>query len=283
MGTGQLAAMLRNVGHGVTAQRPDGELVFANDAAARICGCETSEELLELTVDEVLDRFEIVGEDGEILPAERLPNRLAFVTGEPQEGIVGYRLKPSRDERWALLRSTPLPSVSGEVELVLNVFHDITEERSAESRLRFLAGASSILSASLDVEETLAGVAALLVPEVADYCVVDLLGEDESLRQVVISHRDPEREELLREVRRRYRPEANPAHPVSRVLASGEPLLIPDARAGALADAAVDEEHMRLYEALEALSYVVVPLATRGRLLGTISLGTGESRRRGAR
>ena len=57
-------------------------------------------------------------------------------------------------------------------------------------------------------------------------------------------------------------------------------MLIPDARHGALADAATDEEHLRLYEALDALSYIVVPLATRGKLLGTISLGTGESGRR---
>ena len=121
----------------------------------------------------------------------------------------------------------------------------------------------------------------LLVPRIADYCIVDTIGEDEaSLRQVVISHRDPEREELLRELRRRYPPEANEAHPVSEVLASGEPLLFEDARGEALAHAAVDEEHLALYHALEAMSYIVVPLQARGRLLGTISLGTGESGRR---
>ena len=264
----------------MTAQGPDGELIYANDAAARVCGVESSDELLALSVAEVLDRFEIVGEDGAPLPAERLPNRLAFVTGEAHEGVVGYRLKPGGEERWSVLRSTPQLSETGEVELVVNVFQDVTAERSAEARIRFLAEASSILSAPLGVEETLAELAALLVPRLADYCIVDLLVEDESLRQIVISHRDPEREALLRELRRRYHPEANPGHPVSRVIESGAPLLIPDARVGALAEAAVDEEHMRMYEALQALSYIVVPLATRGRLLGTISLGTGESRRR---
>ena len=110
---------------------------------------------------------------------------------------------------------------------------------------------------------------------------MDTIGEDEaSLRQVVISHRNPEREELLRELRRRYPPDENEAHPVSEVLASGQPLLIEDARGEALAHAAVDEEHLALYHALDAMSYIVVPLQARGRLLGTISLGTGESGRR---
>ena len=164
---------------------------------------------------------------------------------------------------------------------MINVFHDITDERSAEARIRFLAEASTLLSASLDYEATLADLGHLLVPRIADYCIVDTIGEDEaSLRQVVISHRNPEREELLRELRRRYPPEANEAHPVSEVLASGQPILIEDARGEALAHAAVDEEHLALYHALDAMSYIVVPLQARGRLLGTISLGTGESGRR---
>jgi len=63
-------------------------------------------------------------------------------------------------------------------------------------------------------------------------------------------------------------------------LRSGEPYLVEDARVEALSRAAGDEEHLALYRALEATSYIVVPLEARGRLFGTISLGTGESRPR---
>ena len=98
---------------------------------------------------------------------------------------------------------------------MINVFRDITEERVAEGRIRFLAEASTLLALSLDYEATLADLGHLLVPRIADYCIVDAVEEDDaSLRQVVISHRDPEREALLRELRRRYPPEQNEAHPV---------------------------------------------------------------------
>jgi PAS domain S-box-containing protein len=279
----ELASILRNVGDGITAQRPDGRLVFANDAAARLCGLDSGEEMLSLPGSELLRRFEIIGEDRAPLPHDELPNRRALLTGASQEGVLGYRLLPSGDERWSVVRSTPLLGPEGDVQLVVNVFHDITRERLEEERIHFLAEASTLLASSLDYEATLADLARLLVPRLADYCIVDALDEDGGLRQVVISHRDPEREALLREVRRRYPPELNPAHPVSLVLESGEPFLAEDASDEPIRRAAVDEEHLALYRRLEATSYIVVPLEVRGRLLGTISLGTGESRRRFSR
>ena len=61
---------------------------------------------------------------------------------------------------------------------MINVFRDITEERDAEARLHFLAEAGTLLSSSLDYEATLADLAGLLVPRIADYCIVDALDED---------------------------------------------------------------------------------------------------------
>jgi PAS domain S-box-containing protein len=277
----ELAAVLANVGDGITAQRPDGAIVYANDAAARLCGLETGDELVRLSGPALLERFEIVSEAGVPLPFQELPGRRAIATREPQEAIVGYRLVPSGVTRWSIVRSTPALGDDGEVQLVINVFNDVTEERDASERLHFLGEVSTLLSASLDYEATLADLARLLIPRIADYLILDALDEsDGRLRQVVISHRNPEREELLRHLRRRYPPELNEAHPVSEVLRSRAPLLIEDAREDALVHAAVDEEHLALYHALDAVSYIVVPLEARGRLLGTISLGTGESGRK---
>src|SRR5688500_7181045 len=215
---GELASILHNVGDGITVQGADGNLVYANDAAARLCGLETAEELLRLSGVELLERFEIIGEDRQPLPVHQLPNRQAFVDREPREGRHGYRLLPGGAERWTILRSSPLLNADGGIRLVINVFHDVTEERLAQERMRFVAEAGTLLSGSLDYEATLADLARLLIPQVADYCIVDAVSEGGGLRQVVISHRDPAREELLRELRRRYPPELNEAHPVSHVL-----------------------------------------------------------------
>jgi GAF domain-containing protein len=210
----------------------------------------------------------MIGEDGEPTGARRAPEPARARTHSDHEAVLCYRLRSSGDERWSVVRSTPILTPEGHVQLVINVFRDVTEERDAEARLHFLAEAGSLLSASLDYEATLADLAGLLVPRIADYCIVDAVDEDGTLRQVVISHRSDEREELLRELRRRYPPEANDAHPVSQVLRTRKPYLVDDARTGELEHAAVDEEHLALYEALGAVSYIVVPLEARGRLLG---------------
>jgi PAS domain S-box-containing protein len=276
----ELASIVGNVADGITVQGPDGSLLYANDAAARLCGLESAQEMMSLDPAELLARFEILGEDREPLPLDLLPNRRAFLDLEPREGVLGYRVPPNAEERWSVLRSTPILDGDGAIRLLINVFHDVTEERQAQERMRFLAEAGSLLAASLDYEATLADLARLLIPRVADYCIVDAVSDGGELRQVVISHRDPEREDLLRELRRRYPPQENEAHPVSQVLRTGVPYLVEDAREDALERAAVDDDHLRLYQQLQAVSYIVVPLEARGRLLGTISLGTGESGRK---
>ena len=275
----QLDVILRNVADGITAQRMDGSLAYANDAAARLLGLSSGDELIGLEGNELSRRFLMIGEDGAALPPAELPNRRALASGRPEEGIVGYRLLPDGDERWSLVRSTPIVSESGSVDLVINVIHDVTAERAARERAQLLDETGAVFAASIDIDATFDALAALLVPRLADYCIVDMV-DGVRLRQVVIVHRNPEREQLLRELRERYPPDANKAHPVSRVLATREAYLVEDARVDALSYAAVDDDHLALYRRLEALSYIVVPLEARGRMLGTISLGTGESGRR---
>ena len=280
LGPDELASILRNLADGITAQAPDGRLVYANDAAARLCGLASAEEMLSLSGAELLGRFELLCEDGSPLQLAELPSRRALEERVAQEAVVGYRLQPEGDERWSIVRSTPIVDEAGGVRLVINVFHDVTEQHHAEEQIRFLAETGTLFSARLGFEATLAELAALLVPRLADYCIVDVIEEASgSLRQVAISHRDPERERILRELRRRYPPEQNELHPVTEVLRTGKPYLVEDARDAALTRAAVDEEHLKLYHALDATSYIVVPLESRGRLLGTISLGTGGSGR----
>src|SRR5687768_9895478 len=83
-------------------------------------------------------------------------------------------------------------------------------------RLRFLAEASRLLAESIDYEDTLRTVARLSVPDIADWCVVDLLQADGALARVAIEHRDPVRRALARRLRDCFPPRADatsgPAH-----------------------------------------------------------------------
>ena len=114
----------------------------------------------------------------------------------------------------------------------------------------------------------------------ADYCLIDLVDEDGRLDRVVMSHVDPGGEEVLRDLRERFPPDFNEAHPASRVLATGQPLVFEDVTRDVLAEASISDEHLEHYLRLEPCSYMVVPLTARGRRLGTLSFGTSVSGRR---
>src|SRR6202030_2201863 len=73
----------------------------------------------------------------------------------------------------------------------------IREQAAAEhaearqERFAFLADASNVLASSLDYEETFRNLAALIVPRIADFCIVLAAEEEGGMRQVAVAHRDP--------------------------------------------------------------------------------------------
>jgi PAS domain S-box-containing protein len=139
-----------------------------------------------------------------------------------------------------------------------------------QSALGFLAQASGLLAASLDYERTLSEVARLAVPDVADWCAIDILQPDGTTRQVTSVHPDPELEQLLLELRRRYRAEKQGSEGVARVIATGEPELARDVR-GSVAIELSDTE-TETYRRLGPRSYMIVPLVARGRTIGALTL-----------
>ena len=62
------------------------------------------------------------------------------------------------------------------MDRIVNVIEDVTEVKNAEVRQRILAEATRVLSAAPDREQGLAGVAAVVVPDLADWCAVDVDG-----------------------------------------------------------------------------------------------------------
>jgi PAS domain S-box-containing protein len=166
-------------------------------------------------------------------------------------------------------------------------FRDVTERKQAEEEIRrsgeaqrFLAEASSVLSSSLDYRETLATVARLAVPTLADWCAVDVLEEDGHLNRLAVEHPDPEKVRLAYEIERRYPPDADAPGGLHHVLRTGEPEMMAEIPEDLVERAARDEEHKELLRKLGLRSYMVVPLLARGRTLGAISFVSAESGRR---
>ncbi|MBI2203548.1 MAG: PAS domain S-box protein [Candidatus Rokubacteria bacterium] len=169
----------------------------------------------------------------------------------------------------------------GEAETIAEVAHAArASAEAAERRASFLAEASQLLGASLDYETTLASLARLAVPRMADLCAVDMVEEDGTVRRLAIAHVDPAKETLARELRERYPFEVGATSGVPQVLRTGQSEFLPEVSESLLERRTRDSEHLRLYRAIGVRSAIIAPLAARGRVLGALTLVYGESQRR---
>jgi signal transduction histidine kinase len=145
-------------------------------------------------------------------------------------------------------------------------------------RLRFLAEASRLVAESIDYEATLKTVARLAVPDVADWCVVDLRQADGTLARVAIEHRDPVRRELAHRLRECFPPRVDATSGPANVARTGRAEFAATIADSVLRQIAPEPERLRLLSQLGMHSYISVPLATRGRTLGSITFFTEAPR-----
>jgi serine phosphatase RsbU (regulator of sigma subunit) len=148
-------------------------------------------------------------------------------------------------------------------------------------RLAFLAEANDLLSSSLDLDRTLGAVARLAVPGLADWCAIHTFNPDGTELRYEVAHADPQKTEEVRNLAHRYPPDlTDRTSPLTRVLATGQPVFIPRVTGELLRGAARDEEHLGLIRALGLRSGIIAPLQARGRVVGALTMATAESRRR---
>ena len=234
--------------------------------------------LLSASPREIMDRFELRDAEGHPYPADKLPARAVLTGAAAAKAVIRYRARKEGPWRWSEVNSHPVTDAEGTVIQAINVFRDVTAERGADERRRFLLRAVDELSSSLDYEPTLAAVARLAVPALADWCAVDIVDGDQ-LKRLATAHVDPDKVASVAELARRYPSNPSSKNGVHEIIRTGKPQLMSEIPRALLTAAAVDQEHLKLIEELELRSYVGVPLSVGGKVLGAITFVMAESHR----
>lgn len=263
-----------------------GRVVFINQAGA---------DILRLPIDEILNRsiMDFIHPAWQDVVHERIKGMIE--SGQPGIRTELHFLRPDGAE--VIGETTSVPFIHEGQPAVLVSVRDITaqvqyeverqrllDERAAarkkrEDDQRFLIEIASILNGSLDYGATLANVAQLSVPYLADGCVVDIQQEDGSIAPVAIAHIDPEQTRLILETRRRYPLDPAGRYGTPRVLRHSEALLVPEVPPEMPGMNARNEEHRRYLEAMGLKSMIHVPLRSRGQSLGVITFAMTTSGR----
>ncbi len=189
--------------------------------------------------------------------------------------IVFYWRSPRRfspdDETYACALSNMSAAALNRREL---------QEQSAREkrRLSFLAEASAVLASSLDYEATLQRVAQLSVPEIADWCTVHIV-EDGVISRLVVAHADPSMNQFIEEYARQYPEQIQPESGLGKLLRTGETEFFAHITDEMLVQGTRDEQHLAMIRKLGLNSSILVPLISRGKVLGAIRLLAGGDQR----
>ncbi|HTJ28433.1 MAG TPA: SpoIIE family protein phosphatase [Candidatus Limnocylindria bacterium] len=173
--------------------------------------------------------------------------------------------------RWHVAQARPLHDADGRVTSWIGTATDIDARRRAGDAMAFLADATEVLGAARDLDAAFGALAKLVVPALADWCLVHLV-RDDLIVPHTIHHRDPVKRAFAWDVMRRYpaRPldPLDPLDPLLRRDVSYVPIVTPEV----IARSASDERHAADLALLGFRSLVGVPLVARGNALGVLQL-----------
>jgi serine phosphatase RsbU (regulator of sigma subunit) len=212
------------------------------------------------------------------LPGQGAPTAsVPLHTGERPIGALGFRFPAGRrftDDDRALVAS-----LGDHCAQALERARLYDAEHRARESLAVLAHVGEHLQGSLDPEETLRTFASLVVPAVADQCVVDLL-VDGAIRRLVAVHADPSVQDAARDLEQSS-PDLDSDTPVAVAIRTRETQIVPVT--GDLPSSAYrSPAHQEAVRRLGLRSLLAIPLVVRGRTLGALSFGSRREHAFGA-
>jgi PAS domain S-box-containing protein len=271
---------------------PDNPIVYVNPAFEEISG---------YTADEVLGRnCRFLQADDREQPA--LDELREALTEARECRVVLRNYRKDGTPFWNELYVSPVHDEEGRLTNFVGFQNDITHRRRIEEerdallvkeqlarseavevrrRLALLAAAGPSLSASLDYEVTLEGITRLLVPELADWCLLDIVEDNGSVNQLAAAHAEEEKEDLLRRLREHRQFGQGDPGSTAEVIRTGQSVLLPDLPDTTFYERALGRgEHLDIVLRLEPRSLMCVPLLARGRTIGAITLVSSRPERR---
>ena len=161
-------------------------------------------------------------------------------------------------------------------------WRDISDRKRAEEMQRFLMEASRVLASTLDGDQALTELTRLVVPTLADWCVVDVIDESnpDRLDRVAVAHADRAKAERVKDLSARSPIALDAPSGPGHVARTGEAELVPVVTTDTVNADASDDQSSRPMNGIVPVSYVSVPIEARDRMLGVLTLVSAESRRR---
>ncbi len=186
------------------------------------------------------------------------------------EAVTAEIRFPSDSGRWREHHVSPVVGADGSIDAIVVASRDIHARKAAEARLELLSKVSA-LAESMEYQSILDSIASLVIPQLADWCVIDVV-ENGARRRGTVAHRDPAKAELIDELLATAPRVADT--PQGRAILDGQSVILsPDEQSctGGMAE---------LIRQVGARSMMIVPFVVLGSTVAIAKFVFAESGRR---
>lgn len=268
---GLVEAILTSAPVGIAVFDLDLRYVRVNDAYAELSGIPAADHIGCQLGDVVPLQADVSADLRRVVTTGRT------ILGRSVELVTGSR---GTDRRYFTVSHFPVRSTAGALVGAGLTLVEVTEAKRAEAeraallqtaeaahqRLSILATASTVLTSTMELEELLARLTRVLTPLAADWCVIELIGREGRVEHVAASHRSRDTAHELATALRTTPVAVDGDGPIAEVLRSGQARLV--------GPEAIPELAARF----PMHSGVVVPIESRGRVLGVLILANEGDR-----
>jgi GAF domain-containing protein len=187
----RMDSVMDNVAEAVIVHDGSGNLVYANPAAAELVGFEELQDLVSAKPGPRDPRFQIRDEQGRPLDPDTLPRRRAMRGEDPEPLFFHLDDAGAGRESWRLEKSTPIRGSSGEVLYAVTTVEDVTAVKQTEFAQRLLADTADAVASASDYVSALRALTQSVVPQLADWCSVNIPTSEGGLERIAVSQDDP--------------------------------------------------------------------------------------------
>lgn len=260
---GRFFQLMEQAGDGILLADLSGVITEANHAATSLLGCASTEDIIR----QPLLNF---------LPRDYAPilDSVRFQLLKPEAVFRGD---------WQIIRkdgrSLPVEVCSKILSgnLWQMTIRDVSAQRRYEEQLKFLSHSADVLTKTLDYQDRVQKIAELLVPSVADFCIV-FTKEEGDLEVSATSHSNSEKREFLRNIAGRFPSQVSQL--VGHEAEEGAGIrIVENITDESYRKYALNEEHLSLLREVGTRSYLSAPLVLGKQVIGALSMGFVNSGR----
>jgi PAS domain S-box-containing protein len=220
----RMDSVMENLAEAVIVHDGSGNLLYSNPAAGEQTGFAELSDLTAGKPDALAPRYEIRDEYRRPISPTALP-RLRLLRGEsPDPFVFNLFDKESGREWWRLEKSTAIRGPSGDVLYAVTTVQDVTAVKQEEFAQRLLADTAEAVVSAADYVAALNALARAVVPQLADWCSIDVPGAEGRIEQIAVSEEDPALLELDRRLRQGFEVRPGLTLAMDDVLRASKPL-----------------------------------------------------------